>query len=442
MWRYVCISAAVLWAASAAADELSARYEQQSLNSEALLNDAVFSGAWQNVFTESLTDEMDVMQRPRPAFQAEGVPAGGFVLLPALVAGGGYNDNVFATPDQRRGDLHADIGTSLALRSQWKDDLLSIYAGSNSTAYDRFSSESINDWDTGVAARIVVADGVSLRANGFYDQLHEPRSSADEAGSAAEPTAFSLLHGDIAVDDKAGAFAFTAGNAFDEYRYSPTALIGGGVFDNGGRDEKVDTLFSRATFEVSQQSWVFAGASYESRDFLRQEDGFGYDRDSHGWRIDAGLQFIVSRTVQGQVFAGYAAQSFKAPLGNLDTPDYGATLDWYVSPVWTLRAELDHAIDDTTVPGTAASNDTTALVSLDHEIEADLLLDVRAGLTHESFIGTGRRDDAPGAGFTITWLVNRMLSLSAQYQWAGRSSDIPGLDYSQNSIFLSTRVQL
>jgi hypothetical protein len=142
------------------------------------------------------------------------------------------------------------------------------------------------------------------------------------------------------------------------------------------------------------------------------------------------------------VFAGYAAQSFKAPLADVHTPDYGATLDWYISPLWTLRAQLDHAIDDTTIPGASASNDTTALMSLDHELESDLLLDVHAGVTHESYIGTNRHDDAPVAGVAMTWLVNRTLDLSVQYQWAGRSSNAADANYTQNGVLVSTRLQI
>ncbi|MGN6121863.1 MAG: outer membrane beta-barrel protein, partial [Sphingomonas oligoaromativorans] len=53
--------------------------------------------------------DMSIMSLPRPGYEPRTLTAGGFLLVPSLEADATYNDNIFATPDRRKGDTVFDI---------------------------------------------------------------------------------------------------------------------------------------------------------------------------------------------------------------------------------------------------------------------------------------------------------------------------------------------
>ncbi len=424
----------------------TAAYSQYQLNGDAIVNGAVLNGAWQDSFTSAILSELGVMQRARPDYEAKGLPLGGFRLYPVLDVAGGYNDNIFATPSATVGDEFLQIDPSLDLRSQWGRDFLSFYGGSQITLYDHNASQNITNWDVGSSGKIDILDDADIRANVYYDGLHEPRTSPDEPGDVAKPTAFDLFHGDLAADYKPDRLGLTLGGSWDNYMYQNTPLFGSGVLDNGGRNENVYTGFGRITYELSPGYEAFVGGSYQDRAFLRRFDMFGYDRSSTGYNINAGAQFFISHLIQGQAYLGYLTEDFKSTplstLPNVGVLDYGASISWYATPLLTLHLGATRALDDTTIPGASASDDQTVYASADYELLRDVLVQGQVGYLNSRFVGITRTDKVPTANFQVTWLINHNFSAYAKYGYNDRSSDAPGQDYTQNIYMIGIKAQL
>jgi hypothetical protein len=447
-WAKGLLGAAALCCLGSAAfaDEYTARYDQSLLNGDSVLNGAVLSGAWQSSFASSLINELGVMDRPRQDYEAKGLPLGGFRLYPVLDVAGGVTDNVFATSSATDSADFLEVAPSLALRSQWGRDSLSFYGGSQTTLYDKFSSENMTNWDVGSAGRVDILGDTDVRANVYYDGLHEPRTSPDEPGFVAKPTAFNLFHSDAAIDHKPNRIGITVGAAYDDYHYDNTPLIGGGFLDNSGRNEDILTVYSRLSYDFSPGYTAFIGASYEDRNFLKNVDIAGFDRDSTGYHVDAGAQFFISHLIQGQVFAGYLTQDFKSTLTsslpNVNALDYGANINWYVTPLMTIHFGAARTIDDTTLASASASDDQTVYGSVDYELLRNVIVQGQVGYSSMKFVGIARTDKVPTAGAEVTWLIDHNLSLNAQYQYSHRSSDAVGEDYSQNTFMIGLKSQL
>lgn len=443
-----------LTASVANADEYTARYDQFILNGDSVLNGAVLGGAWQTSFADALENELGVMQRPRTDYEPKGLPLGGFRLFPVLDLDAGYNDNVYATK-HADGDGFFEVNPSVTLRSQWERDTLNFYAGLQTTLYDKFSTENTTDFDVGSTVRLEFGDSTDLRANIYYDGLHEPRTSPNEPGAAVEPTRYKLFHSDLMIDRKPNRFGITIGGVFDNYNYDNTRVFNTLAppapreitLSNADRDESIYTGFGRISYDFSPGYSAFIGASYESRDFAHVPDLYGYDRSSTGYHIDAGTQFFISRLVQGQVFIGYLDQNFKKQSGILHLADvngldYGANINWYVTPVLTLHLGAARTIDDTTIPGASAIDDQSVYLDADYELRRDIIIQGQVGFLTQRFVGLSRTDDAPTAGFEITWLINHNFRAFLQFNYNDRNSDVPGADYTQNVVMLGLRSQL
>ena len=444
--KWLTAAAALCFVNSAAsADEYSANYYQYLLNGDAVLNGAVLDGAWQSSFASSYLNELGVMQRPRPDYDAKGLPLGGFRLYPVLDLDAGYTDNVFANA-AKQGDYFSEIDPSLDLRSQWGRDLLDVYGGSQTTTYSKYSSENMTNYDVGSSGRVDILDDTDLRANVYYDGLHEPRTSPDLPGNAATPTAYELFHSDAAFDFKPNRLGITIGGSYDNYNYQNTPLIGGGILNNADRNENINTAYGRVSYDFSPGYSAFVGASYDDRNFLKTVDLFGFDRSSSGYHIDAGSQFFISHLVQGQIFVGYLDETFKTAgllnLPNINALDYGANVNWYVTPLLTLHLGAARTIDDTTVPGASASDDQAVFASADYELLRDVIVQGQVGYLNSKFVGTTRTDSVPTAGAEVTWLINHNFRLNLQYNYSNRNSDVIGAQYTQNTVMLGLQAQL
>jgi hypothetical protein len=122
--------------------------------------------------------------------------------------------------------------------------------------------------------------------------------------------------------------------------------------------------------------------------------------------------------------------------------DYGANINWYVTPLLTVHLDASRTIDDTVLAGASASDDQTIWGGFDYELLRDLLFQVQGGYLHQKFVGLTRSDDVPTASVGLTWLINHNFSVNAHYFYNDRTSNEPGLGYSQNTFMLGLKAQL
>jgi hypothetical protein len=434
-----------LFCNSALADELTANSDEYLLNGDAVTNGAVLNGAWQTSFASSIMNELGVMDRGRPDYTAKGLPLGGFRLYPTLGLAAGYDSNVYFT-SKASGDGFAVVSPSLNLQSDWGRDSLSVYGGAESTFYQKDTSQNFTNWDVGASGRADILGDSDLRANVFYDGLSQPLSSPNTVGNAAKPTTFDLFHGDAAFDTKPNRLGLTVGASYDRYDYQKTPLVGGGDEDNSAANEGILTAYGRVSYDFSPGYSAFIGGSYDNRHFQETYDVFGYDRDSDGYQAVGGTQFFITHLIQGQIYGGYGSQTFDKgvllKLPNVSYLDYGANINWYVTPLLTVHLDASRTIDDTVLAGASASDDQTIWGGFDYELLRDLLFQVQGGYLHQKFVGLTRSDDVPTASVGLTWLINHNFSVNAHYFYNDRTSNEPGLGYSQNTFMLGLKAQL
>ncbi len=370
-----------------------------------------------------------VMDRPRPAYDAKGLPLGGFRLRPALDVGVSHDDDVYRTSAGKQADVFYTINPSFDLSSQWSRDLLELTGALNRYQYNSKTSENRNDWYVGGNGRLDIAAESALAGEVSYNVLHEPRYSPDQPGGAAAPTQYAILHGGASFSQQPDRFGYSLGAGYDHYRYDPTPLVGGAVYDNSARNRGQIRATANASYQFAPGYALFLRGSYDIRRF---DNAAGRARNSDGYRADAGAQMFLTHLVQGEIFAGFARQNFKAPLKSVSAIDYGAKLDWYATTLMTIHLTAARQFTDTTVTGASVSDDQSLGLSLDYELLRDLILQARLDATDSRFVGIARRDKLFDAGFTAKYLINRYMSANAGYTWQRRSSTAPGQGFTDN----------
>jgi hypothetical protein len=95
-----------------------------------------------------------VRQRPRPEYEALGLPLGAFTAFPKLEAGLESNNNIYATSSGEISDEIWRVRPEVSLASNWPRHSLSAYARASLNRYQDYDTENSNDWSTGAATQL------------------------------------------------------------------------------------------------------------------------------------------------------------------------------------------------------------------------------------------------------------------------------------------------
>ncbi len=390
--------------------------------------------------------DVGVTDRARPAYDAKGIPLGGFRLFPALAVSESYDDNIFKRTDALS-DWFLTISPTVRLKSQWGRHFFEIYSGLNYYNYSTYSDENLTDWRVGTDGRIDISRAANFSANVFYGQMHELWSAPNNVtGFQAAPNRYFQTHTEVTGVYQPNRLGFAVGGSFDNYNWTTTPKIGGGLLYNDDRDQNEFQAYFKTYYDFSPGYAGFVKVSYDERDFDMFFDRSGLHRSSHGYRVDGGVNLQISHLVAGEIYLGYLQQNFAEnvllPLSDVSGFDYGVQLDWYVSPVFTVHLGGKRSLEDVVLSGVSVADNKSVTVSADYEVLQNLILQGRAGYTDSRYVGSSRNDTYPTAGVGVMYLVNSYWSLDFNYNYSKRSTDITAFEYTDNTVSFGLKLHL
>lgn len=398
--------------------------------------------------TEEIVDNrnVNVRDRARPGYDAVGVRAGAFTVFPEASLTGTYNDNIYATDTNTESDLITTLGARVSAVSNWSRHALNLRGGLAKHWYDDNSGENRLNWDVGGNGRIDITRDTNISAGLSYAELTEDRGdpNAIGIGAAAEPTEYSLFRANVALNHRFNRVTSSLGATYAEYDYDDTAAVGGGApLDQDFRDREQFTQFLRLGYDVSPDTNVYIEGTLNQRKYDQQPPLVALNRDSDGYSVVVGSEFRLTNLAQGGVFVGYQKQEYDDPtLSNIDGIAFGANVDWFVTPLTTIRFEAASTIEETISAGASGYTDNSAGLRVDHELMRNVILGGYASYANLDYKGISRDDDLIKAGLGIDYLLNRNLSLRLGYDYTDRDSNVNTFDYTRNEVGLTLKAGL
>jgi len=388
----------------------------------------------------ALLEGMGVMDRTRPEYDAVGVPVGGLTLYPTLAVAGGVDDNIYRAPNPTVDSLWT-VSPRLDLRSDWVANAVQLYGQLDHYAYDSHDTESRTDWIVGGLGRLDLAPGSYGRVRSSYFDTHESRTSPDLSLTALSPTRYTQAHADGTLTGQFSAFTLTGTVNYDRYDFDPTQLLGGGLVDNGDRDRNVLEVTGRASYELAPEQAVFVQLTYDNRDFDRLLDRNGYDRNSNGTRLDAGVSMMMTPLIRGTAYVGWLQQDYAAPLKDANGIDFNAQIDWFATELLTAHLTASRIIDDTTIAGASSVAVSRVGASVDYELLRPLILQPYLRYADQTFEGITRDDKITEAGLEARYLMNRNMAAYAGFAFQQRATNVIGRDFSDHVFTIGIRGQ-
>lgn len=384
-----------------------------------------------------------VADRQYDAYTAQGVRIGSFVLRPSLTVTETYDSNVFAASTGEVSDFVTEINPNVVFESDWANHSLRLEADLEQSLHASEDGEDATDWTIGASGRIDVLTNTEVRFGLLYGSLTEDRGEPEAVGAAAGPTDYDMAEGSLGLTQRFNRLSFDVDAEYTDLDFDDTPLIGGGFDENDDRDRSTLEVAVQVGYQLIADTVVFLRGTYNDRDYELDVPVVAVNRDSNGYEIVAGASFELGSLATGEVFAGYQEQSFDDPsFSAVSGIAYGASVDWYVTPLTTVRLSADTAIEDTTSGGASAFESQTVGIGVDHEFLRNLVASLDVDYTEEDFSSTARKDEIYEFEVGIDYLIDQVFSVGIFAGYEERDSSIAGDSFSREIVGVRLRSAL
>lgn len=383
----------------------------------------------------------EVTKREHVDYTPQGVPLGGFTLLPRLEVVERYTDNLYYEQWNRKDDLVTTASPSLNLRSNWNNHEVEASVGSEVKRHRRYDREDVENYYASLGGRLDVTRDLLLRGHTSWNAGHEARSSPDDAGGTT-PTKTETMEALLGGEYHGPRVRLKLEGEATDYAFKNVTQSTGAVTDNSVRDRLVSELRGRAGYEIVPEYVAFLEAVYNQRDYKSAVDRFGVNRDSHGYEFRLGTELEFSGALRGEVFGSYMWQYYDdAVFEDINAPGAGLLMTWTPTGLTTVKGGIKRTINETTSRFSAGSIATRLETSVAHELYRNVILEADGSLTRTAYENIGRHDRLWIAGSTATYKFNRNLYSALDYHVSRQENNIGTSEYIEHAAFLKLGLQ-
>jgi hypothetical protein len=155
----------------------------------------------------------------------------------------------------------------------------------------------------------------------------------------------------------------------------------------------------------------------------------------------AGADFDITRLLHGSAYVGYnTVQYDSSAISQQSGFSYGVNLQWFPTQLLTLTFTGQQSFEPsliTTTNGTPSITNANVIQGeADYEALRELILTGIVSYENDAYSSTTRVDNTVTAAAGLRYIVNRNITLLAQYKFSARQSSQSGFNYDRNQISL------
>ena len=378
------------------------------------------------------TAPVAVFDRARPAFDPKGLDLGGFRLYPSATVSETYDDNIFADDSGAEDDFITAASAALRAQSEWSRHQLTMDARLRHEAFAANSDQDRTEYFLRPALRMDLGERDTARLTAEHSRRTVGRDDPEDSGDQ-EPTEFNrfLAGGEYIHRVNRVFFGFNAEARRDDY-------ISHGDDD---RDRNEYRFGLPVGYEISAKTDATLEPFVRLRDF-DEVDSTGADRDAKAAGATVGLDTELTRLVHLNFDVGFVANDYEDSRFD-DSVDliFGGEAVWYATAITTVKARAERRDIATSQPGSSSKTQSSAGIEVQHELMRNLLLGGELRYINDDFREIDRVDDRAQLDLSAEYLLNRNLSLVADYRYEQRWSDTDHQDYGRNLVTVGLKAR-
>jgi len=375
----------------------------------------------------------DVRERQHQALMADsgGFSIGGLAVRPRLAASLEAADADWG--GERSSDLALRLSPGVEAASHWPRHALTFQAEGGlgrRAGLEKMGAEAgdpaLSDWRLAAEGRLDIRRGLTATGGVSLDRVAAllGEVGAFDPSSTVSPTdRYHMTQTHLALTGQQARAVWSLRADWRELDYRGVDPAQNRPAQNrpalNRDDQQIMRFGARAAYALSPSLALYAEASGDER---RHEGGGGWEASSRGRMALIGVDFERAGLMRGDLAVGWLRRSgLSGSEQDRDGWAGRARLDWFVTPLTTVRLSGSRAAEDGSGPDRRVLGSTAALVSavevrVDHELLRDLVLSGRvAGARHVFEVDEEREGEKPGPSqrldrFTAALSATRMLS--------------------------------
>jgi hypothetical protein len=383
-----------------------------------------------------------VLERERPQFEAVGLSAGGFQILPRLDLGIGFLDNVYSASVDPRGDAYVQTNVSALARSRWSRHALIASASVQAQRYLTYGQENQTGWDASVSGRYDLGRDTQADGAASIRRSFEARFAENFPDSAAAPVPFTESNARLGASTRTGDLRLTTVGSLGRIDYGDVPSLSGGTVDQDFRDRSLSRVTGRAEYLIGGRNGVFVQPSYTRIRY--DQTGDVTDRSARDWRFLAGMTVDVTPLIRATVGAGYVQRKFDRPeLRDLSGFAADLRVQYLLTGLTTLSLTGRRYVEDSAIPGSGGYFNTGLRVGVDHELRRWVLLSLFYEAEHDDYDGSDRLDRIGSLQAGARYLANQRVEFNLVARRSTRSSSgaAGGRDILETRLLLSATLK-
>jgi hypothetical protein len=377
-------------------------------------------------------------------YEALGIKAGSFLILPAVELSAGYNSNPQAAPGGP-GALYLVVAPELHVRSNWSSNSLTADITGSYTDYPNSSFQpSLN-----VPYLNAKVDG-TLDVTRYTQILLEGRTTVTTDNPGSPNIQFGLatlpidttVGGTLGVAEQFGRFNVSLKGTLDRSMYSNGTLTDGesANFDWRAFDQYAGIL--RLGYEIDPGLKPFVEIDEDTRIHDSTLDIFGEDRNSDGSSAKLGADLNLFGSLTGEIAVGYMERDYQDPtLPNIGGVTVDGSLLWQATGLTSAKFTAQSSVGESAVQGVSGEFSRSFSLEVDHALRTWLIANAILGYENDEYVGLGRNDNHYFAATGLTYKMNREVQFKGEVRQDWLNSNVTGVAYTATTFLLTMRLQ-
>jgi len=357
-----------------------------------------------------------VLTRLRPLYEQPGIRLGSFMVRPHLDEAFGYDSNA-AGLSSSPGSWVLRTSPALSVNSGWSRNSLGVDLSLDNYQYWNTPRQSHTDWTAAIGGGYTIGRS-NLTLAYSHLSLHQ---SAGDVGAvpADQPVPYQVDDLRSAYTFDLGRLSFTPNIDVRAYQFAD-AIILGVPTSQEYRNRIVFSGGVTTRYELSDlRNLVFVVQGVDSHYTNPQLGQPTYN--SKSFLALGGLDYQASGVWRYQILIGVEYRHFQSPqFSDRTAPIAEASAIWTPTNLTTVTGILSRTIEDTAAQGSAGYTYSTARVIVDHEYRRNIMWQGRAMTQVAEYLQGGTQTNF-SVGTGVTWLINRNLRLSVDYDFTTQS---------------------
>ncbi|MBZ9670508.1 outer membrane beta-barrel protein [Mesorhizobium sp. ES1-3] len=374
-------------------------------------------------------------------FSATGVKWGSFVIRPTIEQGLTATTNGDSS-SAGTSALLSETALRFTAASDWRENSATI--DGYGIFRETVSGYPVHDAQGRIEGQLNVDLDKELRAIAKlgYEAVPESASSPDAIAGVSTQPLRQTIDGSIGVEKAVGKMQYTLTGAVSHDFYGDAKLSDGTSLSQKDQDNTLYTATLRTGYEISPALTPFTEIEVGRRAYDQRIDNEGFERSSTRLGARAGLQLDMGEKLSGEFSAGWLREAIDdKSLEAISGTTVNADLKWSPQRGTTIGLTGKTTVETTTTSGESGDILYSGRLTGERVIRSNLTANAALGLDWRDYVGIDGHDRILSAEAGLTWWLNRYAGLTSRVRTEKLTSNLPGRDYTANSIYLGVKVQ-